>query len=222
MSDKRYYIIGDIHGHISKLRNLINMLPESLAEDRIIFLGDYIDRGPASFEVIEYLIAFSKMYDTVFLMGNHEEMFMRYLTVGDNEINYFRNGGNYTVSNYMKNKGSLSLPESHMDFFNSLKPYYETDYFIAVHAGLNPQKEWPGGQDIDDLIWIREDFYLADKKWPKTVIFGHTPTPYIHRSESVYIDRERNIIGIDTCAMLEEYPLSCIRMPDGKIFQAYS
>jgi serine/threonine protein phosphatase 1 len=220
--NSKYYIIGDIHGHLSKLKKIISYINKDMAEeDLLIFLGDYIDRGPDSFEVIEFLIELSLRRKTVFLSGNHEEMFIRFATMGDNYKNYITNGGGYTIKSYIKNLNTFTIPESHKKFFNSLKLYYEHADFIAVHAGLNPEIEFIDAQKKYDMIWIREDFYKYPKKWEKTIIFGHTPTTYIHNSDSVYVDETRNIIGLDTNAMSEGYPLSCLRWPDRKIYQAY-
>jgi len=218
----RYYIIGDIHGHFSKLKKMISNVTDDVRPDDVfIFLGDYIDRGPESFEVIEFLIEFSTKFKTIFLTGNHEDMFIRFITIGDNYSNYIRNGGGYTIQSYIKNLKKFILPENHKSFFNSLKLYYENDEFVAVHAGLNPEIDNLDKQKRNDLIWIREEFYKYPGKWGKTIIFGHTPTPYIHNSDAVYFDERRNIIGIDTNAMSDGYPLTCIRWPDRKIYLAY-
>jgi serine/threonine protein phosphatase 1 len=115
----------------------------------------------------------------------------------------------------------MKLPEKHKDFFNSLKLFYEGDDFIAVHAGLNPYKGEPANHEKDDILWIREDFFLANFRWAKTVIFGHTPTPFLNNSDSIYFDNRRNIIGIDTGAMYEDNPLTCLRWPGRKIFRAF-
>lgn len=217
-----FYIIGDIHGHFSKLEKLISIVGNDLKnDDTFIFLGDYIDRGPDSYEVIEFLIQLSSEYNTVFLTGNHEDMFLRFVTNGDNYNNYIRNGGGYTIKSYIKNLNDFKIPENHLKFFNKLKLYYEGDDFIAVHAGLNPAKAHLSEQIKYDLIWIRDDFYNYPGKWSKTIIFGHTPTPYIHNSDDVYIDETRNIIGLDTNAMSDGFPLTCMRWPDRKIYQAY-
>jgi len=219
---ERYYIIGDIHGQLSKLKKLISYIKNDVrTDDTFIFLGDYIDRGPDSFEVIEYLIELSGHYKTIFLTGNHEDMFIRFATQGDNYINYIRNGGGYTIQSYMRYFKDFVIPENHKSFYNNLNLYYETGDFIAVHAGLNPEIKNLENQMKYDLIWIREEFFKYPGKWDKTVIFGHTPTFYIHGSDTVYIDETRNIIGLDTNAMSDGYPLSCLRWPDKKIIQAY-
>lgn len=218
----RYFIIGDIHGHFVKLKKILSSIKGDINDDDIIiFLGDYIDRGPASFEVIEHLIELSAAYRTIFLTGNHEDMFIRFVNKGDNYYNYIRNGGMFTIKSYIRNLNTFTIPESHKEFYNNLKLYYESSDFIAVHAGLNPEVESIEDQKRYDLIWIREDFYHNTKKWDKTVIFGHTPTPYLNNSDSVYIDESRNIIGLDTNAMSDGFPLSCINWPDRRIYQAY-
>jgi serine/threonine protein phosphatase 1 len=220
MDKKRYYIIGDIHGYYIKLKRLFDIISGEIREnDIIIFLGDYIDRGPDSFEVIDYLLKISVMYNAVFLTGNHEDMFLDFYTRGENYFNYIRNGGGTTIKSYISHMNRLVLPEKHKDFFNSLKIYYEGDDFIAVHAGLNPEVEKLSEQKRDDLIWVREEFYRSSRRWEKTIIFGHTPTPYLHNSYDVYIDDKRNIIGLDTFAMNEEYPLTCMVWPDRRFFQ---
>jgi len=146
---------------------------------------------------------------------------MRFITKGDNYNNYIRNGGGYTIKSYIKNLNDFFLPESHRKFFKSLKLYYESDDFIAVHAGLNPEILELEEQNKDDMLWIREEFYKYPRRWGKTVIFGHTPTPYINHSDSVFFDETRNIIGLDTNAMSDGYPLTCLRWPDRKVYQAF-
>lgn len=220
--NNKFYIVGDIHGYLSKLKKIILSIEENIKnDDTIIFLGDYIDRGPSSFQVIELLIELSLKYKTIFLTGNHEDMFIRFVTKGDNYNNYILNGGGYTIKSYKNNKNEFIFPEKHKKFYNSLKLYYETDDFIAVHAGLNPDIKNIENQNKNDMIWIREEFYRSPVKWSKTVLFGHTPTPYLHNSDSVYFDESRNIIGLDTNAMSEGFPLTCLRWPDRKIYRAY-
>ncbi|MCL1865048.1 MAG: serine/threonine protein phosphatase [Spirochaetes bacterium] len=219
---RKFYLVGDIHGQLSKLKKLISDIKSDIEpDDLIIFLGDYIDRGPESFEVIEFLLKLKSENNIICLIGNHEDMFLRFVSTGDNYNNYMANGGKHTIRSYSRNLKGFNIPESHKKFYNSLKLYYEDDLFIAVHAGISPKVRNITDQERVDLIWIREDFYRYNKRWDKTVIFGHTPTTYISNSKNVYIDNERNIIGIDTNAMSEGFPLSCIRLPDRKIYKAY-
>jgi len=216
-----YYIIGDIHGCIDKLKKLYELIAYRIkVNDTLIFLGDYIDRGANSFEVIEFLKTLEKYHTTVFLRGNHEDMFLSYLKNKDTSGLYLYNGGMATLRNYRKNQGSLLLPEKHKEFFNSLHFYYETDEFIAVHAGLRPGIDDIKKQSEYDMIWIRENFFLSSYTWPKLVVFGHTPTEHIPGGKwgEVYFNQEKNIAGIDTGAVFGG-KLTCLRLPDRTIFQ---
>jgi len=213
-----YYFIGDIHGYLASLAALMRqVLHDAGGTDTFIFLGDYIDRGDHSFEVIEYLMAFSRRYSAVFLKGNHEDMFMKYLNGEDRMGIYLLNGGAATVRSYNKNVGSMKLPPSHDAFFRGLRLYFEGDDFIAVHGGLDPSVADMASQKERYILWIRDRFFRADKRWGKTVIFGHTPTEYISHESSVYFDDKRNIIGIDTGVMMG-HPVSCLRWPDRKVY----
>lgn len=216
-----FYLIGDIHGHFQKLSHLVDKIKKYLTlDDSLVFLGDYIDRGYQSFEVIDYLVSLKDDYNTILLKGNHEDMFLNYLKGYDVSI-FMYNGGHATIQSYEETIGSLKLPQAHKNFFNSLKLYYETEDFIAVHAGLR-QGTSLQQQSEHDLLWIREEFYQKQYTWDKTVIFGHTATFNITVLPiyEVYDDKKKNIIGIDTGAAYGG-PLTCLRMPDRQIFQSY-
>ena len=214
-----YYIIGDIHGYLDHLTSLVNQIRDRIApDDTLIFLGDYIDRGPWSCETVDYLISLSRIYKTVFLRGNHEDMLARYLAGADPGGNYLFNGGGATIRSYERNHGSFSIPGPHADFFNNCVLYYEGSDFIAVHAGVNPTIEMMENQKPRDILWIREEFYEADKRWGKTIIFGHTPTQYLSVS-GVYFDHRRNIIAVDSGVIMGG-PISCISWPDREVFES--
>ncbi len=215
-----YYIIGDIHGHFARLAGLFEKLLGLLAErDTVVFLGDYIDRGPRSFEVIDFLVHLTrrKSFETVFLKGNHEDMLAAYLRGEDKAGAFIFNGGDATIRSYTAHRGKLDLPEHHREFFNGLRLYYEGEDFIAVHAGLNPKIGPIEAQSEHDLLWIRDRFFRADRRWDKTVIFGHTPVTTMGGEGPVYIDEKRNIIGIDSGVMFGN-PLACISWPGREIF----
>ena len=213
-----YYIIGDIHGN---LRALIGLFREIMKDfnaesDTMIFIGDYIDRGDFSFETIDFLIKISKDINAVFIRGNHEEMFQNYINDGHSGEIFLYNGGRKTIASYKRNAGSVTLPESHKFFFDKLVLLYECDDFIAVHAGLDPMCA-VGEQKKETLMWIRDEFYTAPKRWPKTVIFGHTSVSAISGKTGIHFDDKRNIIGIDNGAAYG-HPLACLRMPDRKVY----
>lgn len=215
-----YYFIGDIHGYLKELTNLfLKISPNLTKDDVIVFLGDYVDRGEFSYEVIDFIISIQKKYNTVCLKGNHEEMFLQYLSRGDNENIYFANGGSATVKSYRKNLGELKLPKSHERFFDGLKFFHEGDDFIAVHAGLDPLKHDIDEQTEKDILWIREKFYRSEKKWEKTIIFGHTPTIYMASRSGIFIDTQKNIIGIDNGVVFNRN-IICLRWPDLRTFES--
>jgi serine/threonine protein phosphatase 1 len=168
----RLLAVGDIHGHLNLLRKLMLQV-SPCEEDQVVFLGDYIDRGPDSRGVIDYLLEFRQQFPaTVFLKGNHEAMLLDYLA-GHDRLLYLLNGGTSTLASYNR-QGQVRLPEEHLDFLHRLRLYHETDRFLFVHAGLRPGID-PVDQAEEDLLWIREEFLESDHDWGKTVVFGHTP-----------------------------------------------
>ncbi len=207
------FAIGDIHGCFDKLRALMAQLRVNKEEDILIFLGDYIDRGPQSMDVVDYLLRLSQNgYHTVFLKGNHEAMFRNYLS-GRDKLSFLVNGGGETLDNYMQNidrSKDLVIPPSHIDFLQSLRLYYETDSYIFVHAGLAPKV--PLDQQREkDLLWIRDSFIHSTYDFGKIVIFGHTPfnEPFV----------TKNKIGIDTGAVYGN-KLTCIELPAQEFYSA--
>ena len=214
----KIYAIGDIHGQLHKLKGLIEKLP---IDDtcQLVFVGDYIDRGEYSFEVIEYLINLCKRYNCVFLKGNHEDLFMNFM-LGESDDMFVCNGGDSTIQSYKNNGYDISqfieyqrrnLPITHVNFYKSLKNYYETDDYIFVHAGLLPKNIPLSEQPVDMLLWERYDFINSDFDWGKKVIFGHTPNREILNMH--------NKICIDTGAYYEDGKLTCVVLPEEKFIQ---
>lgn len=199
----RKIVVGDIHGCYSELKILIEELKAkgkyNHKQDRLIFLGDYIDRGDDSREVIKYVRELERENKNVIaLMGNHEDMLLEYFDNGSRSWLY--NGYQTTIDSY---KG---YDEEFLDdiyWMNNLPLYFEDDNFIYVHAGIN--KSLPTEkQSKDTLLWIREAFYRNKKRNKKTVIFGHTPTELMvnrKHTDSIYdkpLFNDDNSIGIDT------------------------
>jgi serine/threonine protein phosphatase 1 len=194
MNQGRIFAIGDIHGYLNKLRTLMGKISIDPERDHLVFLGDYIDRGPQSREVVDYILEMQWLYpNTVCLLGNHEVMFQEYLANPRDPWTFLINGGVETIHSYeLTGDDPISkLPTEHLNFFNSLRPFYETEDYIFVHAGLRVGVSLHE-QSVDDLIWIRSEFVDSPHDFGKLVIFGHTPfaRPLIHP----------NKIGIDTGA----------------------
>ena len=204
---ERIYAVGDIHGCYEKLMALMDKLDIDFDTDILVFLGDYIDRGPSSFEVVEYLKKMKKLFPkTVFLKGNHEEMLENYLS-GIDKMTYLVNGGQQTLDSYLsrpRQPDDPLIPQEHLDFFNSLLLYYETENYIFVHAGLKIQVPLEE-QTVEDLLWIRNKFIQTKHDFGKQIVFGHTPLP-----EPLL---QPNKIGIDTGAVYGN-KLTCVRLPE--------
>ncbi|KQC06990.1 MAG: metallophosphatase [Smithella sp. SDB] len=213
----KIFAIGDIHGCLEKLKELMSRIDIDGRNDTLIFIGDFIDRGRFSKEVIDYILRLQSKYKKMIcLLGNHERMFLNYLEGVDEDM-YLVNGGINTLHSYgislyddIKKRKS-KIPADHQSFFQSLLPYYEKGKYIFVHAGLNPDVPL-AEQGMYDLLWVRYEFIESKKDMGKIVIFGHTPV-----GEKPLI--RKNKIGIDT-GVVYGGKLTCIELPDLKIYQA--
>ncbi|QDT12646.1 metallophosphoesterase family protein [Planctomycetes bacterium K23_9] len=171
----RRFVIGDIHGCAKSLRTLIETIAPS-ADDEIVFLGDYVDRGPSSRDVVEQIVQLKEQCRVVALRGNHEIMLMAAAFGGVDSTAWMNGGGLATVSSY---GGSLrKMPVTHITFFQELRPYYETENEIFVHAGYNPQL--PMREQLDSTIYWTHlpDPAPAPHRSGKRVFVGHTPQPF--------------------------------------------
>jgi serine/threonine protein phosphatase 1 len=213
------FVIGDIHGCLEELASLIEHLPIE-ASDRLVFLGDYIDRGPDSNGVISYLIQLQRENNNefVFLKGNHEDMFLSYLGLpGAHGDMFLYNGGRATLTSYglssqIRPSGeSLSrIPPSHVEFLKQLQPYYLIEPFLCVHAGIHPLRSITE-QKEEELLWIRNEFIFNRHRLPHTVLFGHTP------QKQVLFDLPYKI-GLDT-GLVYGNKLSCLELNEKTLYQ---
>lgn len=211
----RLLVIGDIHGCAADLRCLLDdVAPE--AGDRVVFLGDYIDRGPASAEVIDEVLAVRQACpDTICLRGNHEEMLLGYLGLdGSRGSIFLRAGGAATVSSYGLDPAKVTpealaaeLPEAHLRFFRDELLFSHLEGpFLFVHAGVRPRIPI-SSQDREDLLWIREEFLSTDHGLEEVVVFGHTPQRRVQLSAS-------RRIAMDSGAVYGGH-LSCLDLTRG-------
>ena len=210
---KKIFAIGDIHGCYDRLKAMMEMIPIDFASDTLGFIGDYIDRGPQSVEGVDYLIELkTRVPEVIFLKGNHEDMLDKFIN-GADRFTYLLNGGQQTLDSYMAKSFQsefFPIPDNHMEFFKSLRLFYETEEFIFVHAGLRPKIPLKS-QSSEDLLWIRDKFVKTKYDFGKRVIFGHTPLkqPLV----------EPNKIGIDTGAVYGN-TLTCVQLPDLVFFNS--
>ena len=193
--EKRLFAIGDIHGCFDSLRELVEHKIKIGKSDKLVFLGDYIDRGNQSRKVIDYIIGLKdKDFDITTLIGNHESMLLEALLNEDFLPEWIRNGGSATL----KSLGITSLKwldQSYIDFFEALQYYCLIDNFLFVHAGFNDNISNPF-EDKYHMIWSRREEYTNPVLKNKIIIHGHTPVPeQICRQE---IQDKNRVINIDT------------------------
>lgn len=200
------FVIGDIHGEIKKLEQLLNHIKSIDTNYNLIFIGDYLDKGDNPKRVLDYLITIDKEKSCVFLSGNHEYIWMKE-ELGFEEY-LLKYGGQQTVKSF--NSSSISntkeiLIREYSAFFENLVPYFICKNYFICHSGIKlsnfnkPISEIPE----KDFLFNRYDFISSKQLFQNkyTVIFGHTGfyTPYVDEYK----------IGIDTGAFcLEQQPLT--------------
>lgn len=216
----RTIVIGDTHGCYEELKMLLSDLEKGGAynkdTDKLIFLGDYIDRGKDSRLVIKLIRDLQKDNDNVIaLMGNHEDMLLEYYK-GLNE-SWIWNGHNATLKSY---KNFQKQFEDDMKWMESLPLYYEDEHFIYVHAGIDVNKPMEE-QDKKTLLWIRGEFIYSEKMYDKKIIFGHTPTMYLFElSEYIPVHTFTGNIDIDTGCVYNG-KLTALVIENGEVKEFY-
>lgn len=207
----KIFAISDVHGCAGELRQLLQLLPITTSST-VVMLGDYIDCGPRSREVVEVLIELSATCRVVALTGNHEDMFHGFLQdpASHAGMSFIYNGGGATLASYANAHAEYNIPDSHKAFFAGLQLYHATDEYFFVHAGV---PELPlenlGEAHRHDLLWIRGEFFESKYKWSKRIIHGHTPVQGVTLLP--------NRINIDTGCVLKN-ALSAIELPSEKIY----
>jgi len=208
---RRIIAIGDLHGHPGPLHSLLEIVKPG-DDDFMIFIGDYIDRGPDAKAVVDLLLHVKQAYkNTVFLKGNHEDMMLGALGfpahIQDIDT-WMYNGGAHTLASYgMDRQDILRLetfwdgnerlrevmrffPEGHIEFFNELYDFVESDSYFFCHAGIDPHVSVHDGKwNTYDLLWTREHIYAEHLNWEKIVVCGHTPlVDVLFRDKLICID----------------------------------
>lgn len=224
----RVYAIGDIHGRLDLLDRLLERMTEDAeraAPRRIsvVFLGDYVDRGPQSRGVVERLMHGPPSHGALAgaewtcLKGNHEECLIRFVDQPSTGAAWCLNGGLETVRSYAGEipKGlesdmpalqlllSRSMPPAHLRFLSRLKLMHREGDYIFVHAGIRPGVALED-QEPSDLLWIRDDFLFAHPPLGQVVVHGHTPGPAPEiRPHRIGIDTGAYYSGTLTALVLE-------------------
>lgn len=172
--------MSDIHGQHTAARALLEYAHVELPKDSLRFLGDYIDRGPKSFECTRLIQKYQRQ-GAVALIGNHEQMFMAWMAGRLDSHVYLAdmNGGEATLKSFANAKVTQEDLEQTLYWMSQLKLTDEDDEYFYVHAGIHPHKSLPN-QHHDDLLWIRGEFLTARPEWltqqvnGKIIVHGHT------------------------------------------------
>lgn len=230
----RLIAIGDIHGCLHPLRSLLEEKVLPTPDDTLVFLGDYIDRGPHSKGVLDYLIGLQQQgYATVFLRGNHEQTLLDALDAEKNLkkglfskpknplfINWLEGfGGRQTLDSYglpdLKN-----FPKEHEDWLRSLQLYHQADSYYFVHAGFN-FAENDILTDTHAMLWIREFDYDAKKTGGRKVVHGHVPVQLDFLKECLSLPH-LGFIPLDTGCVYKQRPgmayLSALDVTNGVLY----
>ena len=194
----RLFAIGDIHGCFKSFQILLEQNIKLLYNDKVILLGDYIDRGPQSREVIDYIFDLQiKGYNIVPLLGNHEAMLIDAFDNSGLTSIWIQNGGSETLRSF--NIESLNdIGSKYIEFFKRLPYYYNFEEYLFVHAGFNDGSPDPFS-DKYSMIWVCNLVYENPLLKNKIIIHGHRPIPVEVCKEIV--QSNKNVINLDTCCV---------------------
>lgn len=219
----RVYAVGDVHGCVDQLDDLhrsilADLRARPVTHAYLVHLGDYIDRGPSSAEVLERLIAGVTGWTghpEINLLGNHEAMLQDALG-GDRNLagHWLANGGVAALESWRVPPRTAPrdwpkiIPRSHIAFIDALPLFFELGDYLFVHAGVRPGVAL-SAQTRQDMLWIREPFLSFTGRLPTVVVHGHTP------EEAQPVVRPHRI-GIDTGAVLGG-PLTCVVLESNRM-----
>jgi len=223
-SGQRIYCIGDIHGR----DDLLQLLHDQIAADaatyrglkQIVYLGDYIDRGPASRQVVDRLISQTPVgFEPIYLRGNHEQALLDFLQDARRMATWLNWGGKETLNSYgvllppnlapehielLGRQLAQRIPETHLKFYDGLLPDHAVGDYYFVHAGIRPGVALHK-QELGDKLWIREDFTRSQEQHPAVVVHGHSITAQAEMLPNrIGIDTGAFYTGVLTALVLEE------------------
>jgi serine/threonine protein phosphatase 1 len=215
------------------------MLPRDESVDMLVFLGDLIDRGPDAPGCVDHVLKLKEANPNhvTCLRGNHEQMLIDFISGRSNIWITPVTGGEKSFEQYTnvplrieteqdlhnaRLKIENGVPPAHLEYFHSTLFYYEDEYAIYVHAGLDQGKH-PRDSSPQSLLWLRDMAFYKNYRG-KPCVFGHTPTPLLPLRgrlgrHGIYISN--SAIGIDT-GYNHHSPLSCLSLPDFTLFQSFA
>jgi serine/threonine protein phosphatase 1 len=222
------YAIGDVHGRLDALEALLKVIAQDIRDTApqsrplLIFLGDYVDRGPASKDVVSLIIALRQdpTFEVRVLKGNHEEALLQFLDEPEFGATWADYGGIATLASYgvtppvgrtdseawevASQALAKAMPREHLDFYAELELMVEVGGYAFVHAGVRPGVSL-ANQSAHDLMWIRQEFLSAPGRFEKIIVHGHTPmeSPQMTKSR-IGVDTGVYATGILTAARLDD------------------
>lgn len=220
MTQSRIFAVGDVHGTATGLERLLETLPLK-SGDWLVFLGDYLNRGPSARKVLDLLLDLQQRHQrTVFLMGNHEHALLQYAEYPlSSSLQLLREMGlQATLDSYGHDPASglkrlAFLPPEHLRFLRNLQPCLRMDGYLFFHAPIpaNADPETAAGEALASLLARRNLDGLGWENSPTTLVFGHVPleTPLL----------TPNLIGIDTGAAYGDL-LTAVELPARRFYHA--
>ena len=245
----RTFAVGDIHGDLAALATLFERLPPFVADDTVVFLGDYIDRGPNSAEVVAWVRDFVQRSPAkvICLRGNHEDAWLQVLERGWAEFIIPRGNGCYECfRSFMKQPipteeevpsleeleamfDARFFPLDVIEWMKSLPFFYEDDHAIYVHAGIKRMgDEFPHPKDVEPkraLLWLRDRDFFENYRG-KLVVFGHTTTRTLPNELSTYTPEDPTdlwagpaCVGLDTACGKGGF-LTAFELPAKRVYES--
>lgn len=207
---KRTIMISDIHGCIDEFNQMLQLIEYNSVSDQLILLGDYVDRGPNSKDVVDKVIELVKRNNAIALRGNHDQRLVDLINSDSTLVRskFLEFGGIQTLQSYCDIYNEITDEiltlaietikthfGHHIDFLDKLPLYHEDKDHIYVHAGLNPNYiDWKK-QPETDFMYIRDEFIQSSFDLNQKIIFGHTRTIDIHGTSDIWFSEDK--IGID-------------------------
>jgi ser/thr protein phosphatase family protein len=221
MTYRRILAIGDIHGHFEKFHSAYAKMHFEPADDLLVFLGDYIDRGPSVRRTLEFVMKLAVEKNVVLLRGNHEQMMLDYFFGGATGESWLMNGGKETMAELLAwEKESPGAVARVLAFLRGLPLSHSIEqdgqrYFFA-HAGVRPGIALEK-QRAEDLLWIREEFYRHYAS-DAIVVAGHTPTLFLDaKAKPLFINKR--IILVDTGSYFPDGHISIVDVLSRRFWQ---
>lgn len=216
---RRLFAIGDIHGCFDSLQELVENKIRLDIEDKLVLLGDYIDRGSQSKEIVDYIIYLRNSgFDIITLLGNHEMLLLEALEDDKNKSKWIQNGGAETLKSFEIESIKEISPE-YLDFFKNLQTYFSFGEFLFVHAGFNDNIVNPF-QDTYSMIWKSQAVYSNPLFADKVIVHGHRPLTIELCMKQ--LDQHKQVINIDTGCVYKEKAgygkLTAIELYSKKLF----